>query len=59
MEFILLINVKMPAIVHVFSILTFSSGINTSENFQARKIFIFQNSSFHQQLKFHAPSHKC
>ena len=52
MKFILLINVKMPAIV---GILTFISRINiASESFKARKIFNFQHFTFHKQLKFHA-----
>ena len=52
MKFILLINVKMPTIV---GILTFISRINTlSERLKARNIYIFQNFSFYEQLKFHA-----
>ena len=47
-----LINVKMLTIV---GILTFIRLINTvSENFKARKIFIFQHFTFYEQLKFHA-----
>ena len=52
MQFILLINVKMPTFV---GILTFISWINTaSESFKARNFFIFQHFGFYQQLKFHA-----
>ena len=48
----MLINVKMPTIV---GILTFISMINTAcESLKARKIFIVQNFSFCEQLKFHA-----
>ena len=51
-EFIKLINVKMPTIV---GILTFVSMINeTSESLKARKVFIFQHFSFYEQLKFSA-----
>ena len=43
-EFILLINVKMPTIV---GILTLISMINTTpESLKARKVFIFQHFSF-------------
>ena len=50
MESILLINVKMPTIV---GILTFISRVNIiSEGFQVRKIFSFQNFSFHELIKF-------
>ena len=49
--FILLINVKKPAIV---CILTFISMINsTSERLNARKVFICRYFSFYEQLKFH------
>ena len=53
MKFILLINVKMPTVV---GILTFINRINTSsENFLARKSFVFLHLSFHEPvLKFHA-----
>ena len=44
MEFIMLINVKMPAIV---GILTLISMINTtSESLKVRKIYIFQHFNF-------------
>ena len=50
-KFIMLINIKMPTIV---GILTFISMINTTpESLKARKVFIFQYFSFHEQLKFH------
>ena len=50
MNFILLINVKMPTI---FGILTLISMTNTtSERFKARKIFIFQHFCLHEQFKF-------
>ena len=45
----LLINVKMPTIV---GILTFIMINKTSEGLKARKVFIFQHFSFHEQLKF-------
>ena len=52
MKFIILINVKMPTIV---GILTLMSMMHTAyENVIARKVFIFQHSSFYEQLKFHA-----
>ena len=51
-KFILLINVKMPTIV---GILTVISRINTtSESFKARKIIIFHHFTSYEQLKFHA-----
>ena len=51
MQFIMLINVKMPTIV---GILTFISMINTtSETLKARKVFIFQHISFYEPVKFH------
>ena len=51
-KFILLINVKMSAIV---GILTFISMINTtSVSFIARKISIFHNFTFYEQLKVDA-----
>ena len=44
MEFILIINVKMPTIV---GILTFISRISTKDqSFKAREIIIFQHFSF-------------
>ena len=52
MKFIVLTNVKMPTIV---GILSFIRKINTlSEYLKARKIIIFQDFSFYEQLKFHA-----
>ena len=52
MKFIMLINVKMSTIV---GILTYISMINkTSESLKARKVLIFQHSSFNEQLNFHA-----
>ena len=51
MNFILLINVKMS----IVGILTFMSMINTtSESFKARRVFIFQNFSFYEHMKFPA-----
>ena len=51
-KFILLINVKMPTIV---GILTLISMINaTSERPKARTMFICGYLSFYEQLKFHA-----
>ena len=52
MNYILLINVKMPTIV---GILTFISMINTtSEGLKAEHFFICLDFSFYEQLKFHA-----
>ena len=52
MEFIRLINFKMPTIV---GILTFISMINTTSDSQkARKVYMFQHFSFHEQLKLYA-----
>ena len=49
MYFILLINVKMPAI------LTSICRINTTcEGFKARNIVIFHHLTFYEHLKFHA-----
>ena len=51
MDFIMLINVKMPTI----GILIFISMINlTSESLKAREVFIFQDFSFYERWKFHA-----
>ena len=51
MEFILLINVKMPTIV---GILKFVSMINaTSKSHKARNFFICCYFSFYEQRKFH------
>ena len=51
-KFILLINVKMPTIVGIF---TFISMINTtSERLKARNVFIYRYFSFYEQLKFRA-----
>ena len=51
-QLIMLINVKMPTIV---GILTLISMINTtSESLKARKDCIFQHYSFHEYLKFYA-----
>ena len=51
-KFILLINVKMPTIVGIF---TFISRLNkTSESSKERQIIIFRHFSFYQQLKFRA-----
>ena len=48
----LLINVKMPTIV---GILTVISRINTaSESLKSRKVFIFLHISFSEQFKFYA-----
>ena len=52
MKYIMLINVKMPTIV---GILTLISMIDTiSENFKSRKVFISWHFSLHEQLKCHA-----
>ena len=52
MTFILLINVKMPSIV---GILTLISMINTtSERLKARNFFICRYFSFYEQLEFGA-----
>ena len=51
-KFIMLINVKMPSIVGISTII---SMINiTSESLKAIKVCIFQHFRFHEQLKFHA-----
>ena len=51
-KFVLLINVKMPTIV---GILTLISMINTtSERLKARNFFICRYFSVYEQLKFHA-----
>ena len=51
-EFIMLIIVRMPTIVGIF---TFTSIIKTtSECYKARKVFIFRHFSFVERLKFHA-----
>ena len=51
-KFIMLINVKMPTIV---GFLTFISMINTSlDSLKTRKVFIFQQFCFYEQLKFYA-----
>ena len=51
MNFIMIINVKMPTIVGISTII---SMINTaSVSSKARKFFIFQHFSFYEQLKFH------
>ena len=48
----MLLNVKMPTIV---CILTFINMINTtSGNVKAREVFIFQQFSVNELLKFHA-----
>ena len=50
MTFIMLINIKMPTTV---GILTFVSVMNTkSESLRARRVFIFQQINFYEQLKF-------
>ena len=51
-KFNMLINVKMPTIV---GILTLISMINTTpESFKARKVFTFLHFSYYEQLKCHA-----
>ena len=45
MNFIMLINIKMPFISMIY---------NTFESFKARTVFIFQHLSFYEQLKFYA-----
>ena len=50
MKFIMLINVKMPTVV---GILTLISMINTAyQSLEARNVFIFQNFSLYEQLEF-------
>ena len=50
MKFIMLISVKMPTMVGIF---TFISMINTtSERLKARNFFICRYFSFYEQLKF-------
>ena len=49
MKFIMLINVKMPTIIDIF---TFISMIHTtSESLTARNIFIIQHISSYEQLR--------
>ena len=51
-KYILLINVKMPTFVGIF---TFISMVNTtSERLKVRNLFILQYFSFYEQLKFRA-----
>ena len=50
-KFIMLIKVKMPTIVGVLTVI---SMINTSSTVWKQEIFIFQNFSIYEQLKFHA-----
>ena len=52
MKFILLINVKMPTIVGILTLI--SMIYTTSERLKARNFFICQYFSFYEQLKFHA-----
>ena len=52
MNFIMVINVKMPTIV---GILIFMSMINTTfEHLKAMKVFIFKHFRFYDNLKFYA-----
>ena len=51
-KFIMLINVKMPTIVGIFTFISMKN--KTSECLKARKVVIFQQLSFYEQLKFHA-----
>ena len=46
MKFILLINVKMPAIVNIISMIN-----TTSESLKARKEVVCKQFSFYEQLK--------
>ena len=50
MKFIMLINVKMPTVVGIITVI---GTINTSEDLKARFFLIFLNFSFYEQLKFH------
>ena len=51
-EFIMLINVKMPTIVGIF---TFMSMVNTiSEGLKTREGFTFQHCYFYEQFKLYA-----
>ena len=52
MKFIMLINVKMPTIVSILTLISMVATI--PENFKSRKVFISWHFSFHEQLKFHA-----
>ena len=55
-KFILSINVKMPTIV---GILTLISRIDTTfESFKVKKSLFFNHFHFYQQLKFHAVEHE-
>ena len=52
MNFILLINVKIPTTV---GILTFIRRINTaSDSLKSCTIYVYLHVSFYEQLKFHA-----
>ena len=52
MKFIMLINVKIPTIV---GILTLIQMLNTTpDTLKARKVNTFQLFSFYEQLKFHS-----
>ena len=48
----MLINVKMPAIAGISTLISMLNA--TSKNLKARKVGIFQQFSFNEQLKFHA-----
>ena len=48
----MLINVKMPTIFGIFTVVSMMN--RTSESLKAKKVFIFQYFSFYKHLKFHA-----
>ena len=51
-KLIMLINVKMLTIVGILKFISMLNG--TSESLKARKVGVFQQFSFYEQLKFHA-----
>ena len=53
-KFILLINVKMPTIVGIFTFISMIHVNTTSEVLKARNFFIGRYFSFYEQLKFRA-----
>ena len=55
-KFILLINVKMPTIVRILTLMSMMN--TTSERLKARHFFISRYFSFYEQLKFRAQHEK-
>ena len=52
MKFTLLINVKMPTIVGILTIISMINTVTTSERLNTRNFFICHYFSFYEQLKF-------